>query len=211
MYTGMRHNNVFQRKLWVMEEDCLSTVISLCYPGTKVDKWRMEEVWEAILTPIPPLNSKEIGSATSYSVGIEMGDEEKPVGEALLSASNPTQGKERKEKSGGKVMVRKVDNLGVRCLPELEVPELVPVGTVEPAFAGATPLCSGEPSAIPAVISKRLNGNRSPEVDLVLAGRKAWLEHGPNLLETYKVALIIAGVMIRNSVVFCRYKVLWRE
>jgi len=205
MYTGMRHNNVFQWNLWVMEEECLLKVISLRDPGRKVDKWSMEEVWEAILAPIPPLNSKEIGSATGYSVGIEAEDEEKPTGEALFSASNPTQSKQRKEKSGEKVTVRQVNKRWVRCLPELEVP--VPVGTVEPAFAGATPPCSGEPST-PVVIGER---NRSPEVDFEPAGRKAWLEHGPNPLETYKVALIITSTMISNSVVFRRYKVLWRE
>jgi len=205
----MRHNIVFQRKLWVMEEDCPPKAISLRHSGTKVDKWRMEEVREAILTPIPPLNFKEIGSATGYSAGIEAEDEEKPTGEALFSASNPIHGK---EKCRGKVIGQKVDIRGVRCLSELGEPVLVPVGTVEPPLAGVTPLCSGEPSAIPAVINKRLNGNRSPEVDLEPAGRKAWLEHSPNPLETSKVALIITGVMISaDLVVFRWYKLLWRE
>jgi len=203
LHVDMRHNIVFQWKFWVLEEDCLPKVISLRDPGTKVDKWRMEEVWEAVLTPIPPLNSKEIGSATGYSVGIEVEDEEKPTGKASISASDPTQSKQRKEKSGGKVMRRKVDQLGVRCLPELGKPVLVPVGTVEPAFAGATPLCFGDP-ATPI-------GNRSPEVGLEPAGRKAWLEQGPNPLETYKVALIVTLVIISNLVVLRRYKLIWRE
>jgi len=193
----MRHNIVFQWKVWVLEEDSLPKVTSFCYPGRKVDKWSLEEVVGVILPPIPPLETQVNGSV-SDSVGIEVG---------LFSASNPTQGKQRKEKSGEKVTVRKVKKRGVRCLPELEVPVLVPVGTVEPAFAGATPSCSGGPSA-PVVIGK---GNRSPEVARELAGRKAWLEHGPNPLETYKVALIITCVMISNSVVFRRYKLLWRE